>query len=212
MSEHFFADANTLLLGGVTGFVFGFLLQKGGVADFRVIVGQFLLKDFTMLKVMLSAVVVGAIGIYGMRQAGQSRPEKNLKLLRQIISKDQKTRFHIVGELARAPKGVTHHGLISKREDLFALMGRTKTVVCPSLFDAAPGVLFEAAAMNCNVVASKNCGNWQLCHEDLLADPHDLPTFLERIERSLSKKFEDNMDFFLRQNSYQSFIDLVAVF
>jgi len=70
MFDGLLADQKTLLLGASTGFVFGFLLQKGGVADFRVIVGQFLLKDFTMLKVMLSAVVVGAIGIYGMRQMG----------------------------------------------------------------------------------------------------------------------------------------------
>jgi hypothetical protein len=33
-----------------------------------VIIGQLLLKDFTMLKVMLSAVVTGMIGIYFMKQ------------------------------------------------------------------------------------------------------------------------------------------------
>ena len=34
------------------------------------IAGQFLLRDFTMTKIMLSAVVVGAVGIYGMRSEG----------------------------------------------------------------------------------------------------------------------------------------------
>lgn len=68
MSDLYFADPKTLLLGALTGFIFGFLLHKSGVADFKVIVGQFLLKDFTMLKVMLTAISVGAIGIYGMRQ------------------------------------------------------------------------------------------------------------------------------------------------
>ena len=53
-----------LILGLVTGVVFGFLLQKGQVTRFRVIVGQFLLQDFTMLKVMLTAVVVGGFGFY----------------------------------------------------------------------------------------------------------------------------------------------------
>ena len=52
-----------LLLGLITGILFGFLLQKGRVAKFPVIVGQFLLRDFTVLKVMLSAVVVGAVGV-----------------------------------------------------------------------------------------------------------------------------------------------------
>ena len=69
MSE-FFADPTTLLLGGLTGLVFGFLLQRGGVTRFDVIVGQFLLKDFTMIKIMLTAVVVGGAGIYAMRASG----------------------------------------------------------------------------------------------------------------------------------------------
>jgi len=53
-----------LLLGLFTGFLFGVLLQKGRVAKYRVIVGQFLLKDWTVVKVMGTAVVVGAAGIF----------------------------------------------------------------------------------------------------------------------------------------------------
>lgn len=64
------ADPKTLLLGAATGFVFGFLLQRGGVTRYRVILGQFLLRDFTVAKVMLTAIVVGGAGIYGMRAAG----------------------------------------------------------------------------------------------------------------------------------------------
>ena len=37
---------------------------------FQTIVGQFLLKDFTMLKVMVTAIVVGGAGIYGLRAMG----------------------------------------------------------------------------------------------------------------------------------------------
>ena len=59
-----------LLLGLTTGFLFGFLLQKGRVAKFEVIVGQFLLRDWTVLKVMLTAVVVGSVGVYAMAEAG----------------------------------------------------------------------------------------------------------------------------------------------
>jgi hypothetical protein len=46
------------------GVVFGFLLHKGGATSYDVILGQLLLADFTVLKIMLSAVVVGAIGIH----------------------------------------------------------------------------------------------------------------------------------------------------
>lgn len=70
MFEHFFADPTTLALGAITGLVFGFLLQKGGVTRYNVIVNQFRFKDFTVLKIMLTAIVVGAIGIYAMLQLG----------------------------------------------------------------------------------------------------------------------------------------------
>jgi uncharacterized membrane protein YedE/YeeE len=59
-----------LLLGLATGFAFGFLLQKGRVTRYTVIVGQFLLRDFTMLKTMLTAVLVGGVGVYALRAMG----------------------------------------------------------------------------------------------------------------------------------------------
>jgi len=64
-------DTPGLIVGGlITGVVFGFLLQKGQVAKYRVIVGQFLFTDYTVLKIMLTAIVVGAVGVWGMLQLG----------------------------------------------------------------------------------------------------------------------------------------------
>jgi uncharacterized membrane protein YedE/YeeE len=62
-----FDTPDKLALGLLTGVIFGFLLHKGQVTRFRTIVEQFLLKDFTVLKVMLTAVVVGGVGIYAMQ-------------------------------------------------------------------------------------------------------------------------------------------------
>jgi hypothetical protein len=59
-----FESPERLLLGLLTGVAFGFLLHKGQVTKFGTIVKQFLLKDFTVLKVMLTAVVVGGLGVY----------------------------------------------------------------------------------------------------------------------------------------------------
>ena len=53
-----------LFLGLIIGIIFGFLLQKGGVTNYDVIINQLLLKDFTVVKIMLSAILVGMIGIY----------------------------------------------------------------------------------------------------------------------------------------------------
>jgi hypothetical protein len=53
-----------LVLGLGIGILFGFLLQKGGVTSYDVIVGQLLLENFTVVKVMLFAVIVAMIGVH----------------------------------------------------------------------------------------------------------------------------------------------------
>jgi len=59
-----------LVLGLLMGIVFGFLLQKGGVTRYDVILGQLLLEDFTVVKIMLSAAVTGMIGVYFFKGLG----------------------------------------------------------------------------------------------------------------------------------------------
>lgn len=60
----------SLLLGLATGFVFGFLLQKGRVLRFEKQVGAMRLTDMTIIKFMLSAILVGSVGIHLLRDAG----------------------------------------------------------------------------------------------------------------------------------------------
>jgi uncharacterized protein len=57
-------------LGLVFGIIFGIFLQKAGVTHYEVIIGQLLLVDFTVLKVMMSAVVVGMFGVHFMHGKG----------------------------------------------------------------------------------------------------------------------------------------------
>ena len=59
-----------LWLGLLSGVAFGFLLQKGGVTKYDVIIGQLLLEDHTVVRVMLSAVAVGAIGVHVLKSMG----------------------------------------------------------------------------------------------------------------------------------------------
>jgi uncharacterized membrane protein YedE/YeeE len=58
------------MLGLVTGVVFGFLLQKGRVLRFDKQIGAMLLKDMTIFKFMLSAILVGMVGITLLTDAG----------------------------------------------------------------------------------------------------------------------------------------------
>jgi uncharacterized protein len=62
-----------LALGLLTGIVFGFLLQKGGVAKYQTVLGQLLLRDWTVFKVMLTAIVTGAIGVYTLVGMGAAK-------------------------------------------------------------------------------------------------------------------------------------------
>jgi uncharacterized membrane protein YedE/YeeE len=65
-----FENFPVLLLGLVSGLVFGFLLHRGRVTKYEVIVNQFRLRDFTVLKTMLTAVLVGGWGVYVLQAQG----------------------------------------------------------------------------------------------------------------------------------------------
>ena len=61
---------SNLLLPLVFGLVFGFLLQRGGMGKYEVLIGQLLLTDFAVVKVMLTAILVGMVGVLGMHSRG----------------------------------------------------------------------------------------------------------------------------------------------
>lgn len=65
------SGAGKLIFGLITGFILGFTIQKARVVRYEVLVGQLRLKDFTMVKLVLTAVVVGIyffkdVGIVGL--------------------------------------------------------------------------------------------------------------------------------------------------
>jgi len=55
------------------GILFGVLLHRGGVANYNVIVNQFRFKDFTVLKIMFTAIIVGGIGVLLLKGAGHAQ-------------------------------------------------------------------------------------------------------------------------------------------
>jgi uncharacterized protein len=71
MFSHLHAQKSLqLFLGLIMGFNFGFLLQKGGVTNYDIIIGQLLLTDFTVIKIMLTAVITGMLGVHVLRSLG----------------------------------------------------------------------------------------------------------------------------------------------
>jgi uncharacterized membrane protein YedE/YeeE len=53
-----------LLFGLLTGIVFGVLLQRAEVIRFDRQIGALLLQDMTIVKFMLSTILVGMVGVY----------------------------------------------------------------------------------------------------------------------------------------------------
>ena len=75
-----------------------------------------------------------------------------------------------------------------------AAAGRPRLVLVSSMAAGGPSLLFEAAAMGCNVVASPNCGYAALCNDALLAPRGSVREFLERIRPALSRPYVENRD------------------
>ena len=59
-----------LLYGIITGILFGFLLQKGRVLRYDKQLGALRLMDMTIVKFMLSSVLVAMVGVYLLKDLG----------------------------------------------------------------------------------------------------------------------------------------------
>ena len=60
----------TLVYGLITGILFGFFLQKGRVLRYDKQIGALLLQNMTIVKFMLSHIVVAMVGVYFLYDMG----------------------------------------------------------------------------------------------------------------------------------------------
>jgi uncharacterized protein len=61
---------NVLLYGLITGIMFGFLLQRGRVLRYDKQIGALRLMDMTIIKFMLSSIIVAMVGVYLLKDMG----------------------------------------------------------------------------------------------------------------------------------------------
>jgi glycosyltransferase involved in cell wall biosynthesis len=142
--------------------------------------------------------------------ASWTRRAANLGLVKRVAAVLDGREVHVVGEIDEPVANARVHGALRHRRDLHALLGRTKAVVCPALAEAGPSVLFEAAAMGCNVVASPNCGHAALCNDALLAPSCSTDEIVERIQRALSRPYVESRDSFM--GGVAELVEILAVF
>lgn len=142
-----------------------------------------------------------------------TRPEKNQELMSHLAESFISKNVHVVGEVRKENRiaGITYHGIVGQRDALFEILADSKCLVSTSRFDAAPGVLFEGSALGCNIVASKNCGNWQICNNNLLVTNYYSKEYTDKIRLALNAKYDDNMYFFLKTNSYKNLKNILDV-
>ena len=138
------------------------------------------------------------------------RPEKCFPMVVDIAAACPQLRVGLVGVCDQPPTGCQAFGLIAERQRLWELLGRSRVLVCPSRFDAAPGILYEGAAMGCNLVASPNCGNWSMLHPELLVHRFCAEDFVRRCQLAVAKPYPDQRQLLLAQNSQELLYDRLS--
>lgn len=66
---------DNVLTGLVCGVLFGFVLENAGFGSPQKLTAQFALRDWSVFKVMFTAIVVTALGLYVLKRAGMVDPE-----------------------------------------------------------------------------------------------------------------------------------------
>jgi uncharacterized membrane protein YedE/YeeE len=65
-----FGEGTALLSALLIGIAFGWFLERGGLGNARKLAGQFYLYDLTVFKVMFSAIVTAALGVFWLSRIG----------------------------------------------------------------------------------------------------------------------------------------------
>ena len=64
-----------MVSGLVCGFLFGYVLENSGFGSPKKLTAQFNLTDWSVLKVMFTAIVVAAVGLYALKSLGLVNPD-----------------------------------------------------------------------------------------------------------------------------------------
>ena len=65
-----FSEKASFAVAAATGVAFGFVLERGGLGSSRKLAGQFYGADFTVFKVMFTAIITAMTGVFLLSRAG----------------------------------------------------------------------------------------------------------------------------------------------
>ena len=122
------------------------------------------------------------------------RGEKNLELTEALIDEYAcRCSVHLAGHGPLTYSKVFTHGPVG-RSEILSLMADARVLVVPSLLDSAPSVVYEGLGLGCNVVASRNCGNWGVCAPELLVENASPAGFIRAIDRARERPYEGRLE------------------
>jgi len=64
--------------------------------------------------------------------------------------------------------------------------------------------------MGCNVIATRHCGNWELCPPELLVSGTALDDWVRALERGCSQPYPSRIEGFCKVDPAQEFVELAA--
>jgi len=135
------------------------------------------------------------------------RPEKNFELLKSICKKLNlsRKRVAVVGLCPEElPKEIMRFPIVSQ-DELYYLMCDSRLLACPSRYDEAPNVLFEASLAHCNIVCSHNCGNFRLAAPELRAKL-EAEDFVRKIRKGLKEPLKGDPEAFTKRDLTDLFL------
>ena len=128
-----------------------------------------------------------------------ARKLKNYNLLLELIKskKLDHLKILIIGINDGVEKvnktNVTYLGYI-ENDKLILLIKKCKTLFCPSYYDSNPNVVCEAIMNDCNVIISRNCGNYNYINEELIVeDLNDHNECIKKIQNSILNIFHNKI-------------------
>ena len=120
-----------------------------------------------------------------MAASNWERPTKGPSVAKAVCEKFKASRRIVVCGEKFAVSGVDCYGLVP-HEQMLRIMGDSRVVVVPSLYDSSPNVYVEAAHAGCNVVVSPAVGNIEGHPPAFLAAEPEAGAFAACIDSALA--------------------------
>ena len=130
-----------------------------------------------------------------------NRKIKNCKFVKDLFLKEELSKYNKIvigdGDLFE-DKEIKNITILKQQSNKVVLekMKESKLLLLPSLFDSSPNTIYEALDSGCNIVTSKNTGNWELFNsKSVCNDIYNKDEWINKILINVEEKVINNIEF-----------------